>query len=81
MILKRNISISENGFLFDATTGDSYSVNESAADMLNLLKEGRDESEIRSSFLERYEVDPITFERNFYEFTSLLRHLGLINDN
>lgn len=78
MILKKNINISENGFLFDATTGDSYSVNESASDMLSLMQEGKDEAEIRELFLDRYDVDAITFERNYYEFTSVLRHLGLI---
>lgn len=78
MELKDNISISENGFLFDANTGDSYSVNEIAAEILKHLQEGKEESAIKVAIQESYGVDDLTFERNYYEFTNLLIHLGIL---
>ncbi len=78
MELKQNISISENGFLFDANTGDSYSVNEIAGKILSHLKDGKEEMEIKTAIQEEYEVDDLTFERNYYDFTNLLNHLGLL---
>jgi hypothetical protein len=77
-VLKKNISVSENGFLFDATTGESYSVNETGADIIRLLNEGKSEEAIRDTFLNEYKVEPLVFERNFYEFTNLLKHMGLV---
>ena len=78
MNLKKNISISENGFLFDANSGDSYSVNETAADILLLLQEGKDEASLKETFKEKYDVDDITFERAYFDFSNLLKHLGLL---
>lgn len=79
--LKNNISISENGFLFDANTGDSYSLNETAADLLLLLEEGKEEEDLKMTFQEKYQVDDLTFERNYFDFINLLRHLKLIIEN
>lgn len=76
--LKKNISISENGFLFDANTGDSYSLNETAADMLLLLQEEKDEATLKHDIQNKYNVDDLTFERNYFDFINLLRHMNLI---
>ena len=76
--LKKNISISENGFLFDANTGDSYSLNETAADMLLLLQEGKDEAALKHDIQNKYNVDDLTFERNYFDLINLLRHMNLI---
>ena len=38
MKLKRNIAVSESGFLFDPTSGESYSLNEQGLEILNLMK-------------------------------------------
>ncbi len=78
MNIKQNISISKNGFLFDAETGDSYSVNKTAAEILNLMKEGKNESEIKNAIVSKFEVDELVFERNYYEFTNLLKHMNIM---
>lgn len=78
MVLKQSITISDNGFLFDSTTGDSYSVNSTALQIVKLMKEGKEELEIRSEIERVFEVDPITLERNYFEFVNVLRHLHLL---
>ena len=40
MKLNKNIAISETGFVFDPATGDSYSLNPVASDIMQLLKSG-----------------------------------------
>lgn len=81
MILKPSITISENGFLFDAATGDSYSVNPTALEIVKLLKAGKQEMEIREELQKVFEVDRILLERNYFEFTNVLRHLNLLVSN
>ena len=39
MQLRKNIAISETGFVFNPTTGDSYSINEVGREILAYLKE------------------------------------------
>lgn len=79
MNLKKNITISENGFLFDGTTGDSYSVNATATEMMQLIKDGKSEEEICADIVRKFEVEPFMVERHYFEFTNLLRHLSLID--
>jgi len=77
--LNKHISISENGFLFDASTGDSYALNSIAAEILLMIKNGKDEEEIKKTFTENYDVEPILLERNFFEFTNQLKRLKLVS--
>lgn len=79
MTLKKNITISENGFLFDGATGDSYSVNPTATEIMKLLQEGKSEEEICSELMKKFEVEAYVVERHYFEFTNLLQHLNLIS--
>ncbi len=81
MRLKKNIAISENGFLFDPSTGDSYSMNSVGLEILNLIKEGLDKNKIASHMTEKYDVDKSAFERYFYDFVAMLRHNHIMDDN
>ena len=56
MKLRENIAISESGFIFDPNSGESFSVNSTGKELLNLLSEGKSTSEIQSTILEDYEV-------------------------
>ncbi len=77
MKLKSNIAVSDSGFLFDPTTGDSYTLNETGKVILEMLKEGKSEKEIISEFTEKYDVDEGTFEQNLYDFLRMLSHYNL----
>ena len=78
MVLKQSINISDNGFLFDSATGDSYSVNATGLEIIKLLKEGKTEEQIRVAMDAMFGVDSLTLERNLFEFTNLLTHLNLL---
>ena len=39
MKLKDNIAVSESGFIFNPTTGDSYTANEIGLEIIKCLKE------------------------------------------
>ena len=78
MQIKKNIATSESGFIFNPSTGDSFSANPSAAEMLLLLKEGKNASEIKKIFLEKYEVDAGQLERDWDDFLAQLREGNLM---
>jgi len=81
MQIKRNIAVSETGFVFDPTSGESYSINREGQAIMALLKEGKSAEEISVKMCEEYEIDPVSFEKYFYDFTGMLRQFQLIEED
>lgn len=81
MKIKRSIAISDSGFVFDASNGDSYTLNPLGAEILDCIRSGKQEPEITSLLLDKYEVDQSTIERYLYDFLFTLRQMQIIEDN
>jgi hypothetical protein len=78
MKLKSNIAISDSGFVFNPSTGDSYSINPVGIFILNMLKEEKSDPEILSTLQAKYMVDKDTAEKDLYDFKNMLGGLKLI---
>jgi len=78
MNIKKNLAISDTGFIFDPTTGDSYTLNPIGLEIIQLLKKGKTLEEISDHMTGEYDVDENTFERYFYDFTGMLNQMQLI---
>lgn len=81
MKLKKKLAISDTGFVFDPHSGESFSLNETGTEMLNLLKEGKSLDEIKKHFMENYEVDDSTFERAYMDFVAMLKFYNITEEN
>ncbi len=79
MKVKKNVAISDSGFLFNPSTGDSFSVNPLGLEILELLKEGKDESFIVAQIANNYMVDKDTIEKDLYDFKNMLNSYKLID--
>ncbi len=77
MRLKKNIAVSESGFVFDPGTGDSFSLNRIGLEIIELIKTGKSENEIVSDLLEKYDIDNASLEKYYYDFVSMLRYYRL----
>ncbi len=77
MKLKKNIAVSETGFLFDPNSGESFSLNETGKKILQFLKEEKSENQISEWFVKNYEVDQATFENNFNDFITVLQNFRI----
>ena len=77
MKLKKNIAVSETGFLFDPNSGESFSLNETGKKILQFLKEEKSENQISEWFVKNYEVDQSTFENNFNDFITVLQNFRI----
>ena len=78
MKIKKHIAISDSGVIFNGATGDSFSLNPIAAEILNLIKSDRSENQIQQIILEKYDVDAERIEGDLYDFFSHLRQLNLL---
>ena len=74
MKIKKNIALSDTGFIFNPSTGESYSVNPIGVEILKMLREGKEKDDIKEVILAKYQTDDATFERDFYDFVNILNH-------
>ncbi len=80
MKLKENIAISDSGFVFDPSSGDSYTLNDMGKEIIMLMNRGLSKEKITEAIMEEYDTDKLTFERYFIDFVNLLRQFNLIED-
>ncbi len=80
MKLKQNIAISDNGFVFNANTGDTFKLNNIGIDILKYLQNEHTEEELFKYLLERYDVDRLTLDQHMTDFLSMLRQYQMLED-
>ena len=80
MQIKKNIAVSETGFVFNPTTGDSFSINQVGREILAYLSENKSPTEITSLMTTTYDIDPPSFEKYFYDFISMLKQFELLEE-
>jgi hypothetical protein len=78
MKLNKNLAVSETGFIFNPTSGDSFTANEIGADILNLMKDDKSLADIKTALLEKYDVEPNQLEKDVDDYIVLLRDNNLI---
>lgn len=79
MTIKKNIATSEEGFVFNPGTGDSFSTNTIGGDIIALLKENKTVNEIIQLICEKYDVDENQFEKDLDDFMSQLKDYAIID--
>lgn len=78
MNIKKNIALSDSGFIFNPSSGDSYSVNPIGIEIIKLLKEGKSNEDISNHIIENYAVDKATVEKDYYDFLKMLEQHKLV---
>jgi hypothetical protein len=74
--LKKCLALSESGFTFDPSTGESYTVNPAGARILGLLRDGNDEESIVTALQQEFETTRPVLEKHLADFFSVLRQHG-----
>lgn len=80
MRIKKNIAVSNTGFVFNPTTGDSYTINQVGQEILGFLGENKSLDEITPLMTSTYDIDPPSFEKYFFDFISMLRQFELLEE-
>mgnify|MGYP001225466030 CR=1 FL=1 len=78
MNVRKNIAINDEGFLFNPSTGDSFSTNPIGAELINLLKKNVSMEEIVEIICQKYDVDRLLFERDLEDFTIQLKDFNIL---
>ncbi len=78
MTLNKNVAVSDSGFVFNSTTGESFSVNPIGVEIIEMLKQGLKSDEINQKIFEKYNADLITVEKDVSDFIDMLKQHSLI---
>lgn len=81
MRVKKNIAISETGFVFDPSSGDSFSLNAVGLEILQCFKSGKNPQEINDHITAKYDVDQSSFEHYYFDFMSMLKHYQILEED
>ena len=77
MKIKKNIALSDSGFVFDPATGNSFTTNPIGLEIIQLLKQEKSGKEIETEIMNAYNIDAETFERDFVDFINVLTKMRL----
>ena len=78
MRIKNDIAISDTGFVFNPSTGDSFTLNQIGKEIILAMKKNQSEPEILQFLQTRYDVDATTLEKNYYDFIQMLDQYNLV---
>ncbi|MBK7639220.1 MAG: PqqD family protein [Bacteroidetes bacterium] len=81
MQINKNIAISDSGFIFNPSSGDSFSANQIGLEIIRLLKDGKSKIEISDLIINQYAVNALSFEKDFNDFVQMLFSYQLIPSN
>lgn len=73
MKINKNIAISESGFIFNPSTGDSFSTNPIGAEIIQMMKDDKKVSDIIKTISSKYNVEGPAFEKDLEDFYAQLR--------
>ena len=74
----RSLALNPDGFAFDPTTGESFTVNTTGLAILEGLREGLTHEGLTGRLVERFEVTPEDASRDVDDFLDHLRAFRLL---
>ncbi len=77
-IIPDSLAVSDSGFLFLGSTGETFTLNSIGKEIFSHLKSGDNLSAVREKILAEYDVDASTLERDIDDFLTQLKHLKLV---
>jgi hypothetical protein len=81
MQINKNIAISDSGFVFNPSTGDSFSTNQVGLEIIRLLKENKSKEELIKELVGIFSIDESTLEKDLGDFFMMLNSYQILTSN
>jgi hypothetical protein len=79
--IKSGLRISDQGMVFDPSTGESFTLNPTGLIILNLMVEGADDTSIFEKMSRDYQITREEFDRYLLDFMSVLKSSQLLEND
>ena len=80
MKINRKVALSETGFVFDAGTGDSYSINPIGVEIIEYIKQNLTREEIKKKLNEKYDVSAPELEKSLDDYFWALKTFNILDN-
>ncbi len=77
MMIKKDVAVSDSGFVFNPATGESFSVNPIGTEIIRMIKENKSSQEIVDFVIDHYQTDSVTIDKDFNDFMEMLNLYSL----
>jgi hypothetical protein len=77
--LKSGLRISDQGVVFDPSTGESFTLNPTGLAIFRHLAEGADQNRIFEMISDVYQISRPEFDRYYLDFLSVLKSSQLLD--
>jgi hypothetical protein len=77
--IKSGLRISDQGMVFDPSTGESFTLNPTGLAILKLLDQGAGENLIFEMISKDYQISRAEFDRYYLDFISVLKSTQLLD--
>ncbi len=74
----QNLAVSESGFLFQANTGESFTLNAIGKEIFAMLQAGMEQQAIIEKLVDEYEIDRQSVEKDFADYVTQLKHYSIL---
>ncbi|MBI5471254.1 MAG: PqqD family protein [Ignavibacteriae bacterium] len=78
-VVPDSLAVSDSGFLFLASTGETFTLNLIGKEVFTMLKSGASLATIREDLQSAYDVDSSTVERDLDDFLNQLKTFKLVS--
>lgn len=75
-----NIAVSESGFAFSPSSGETFNFNELGAAIYKKLKDDTDLDLLINELTDEFDADRAIIEKDLYDFISELKKFGLLKE-
>jgi len=72
MKIKKDIAISDTGFVFNPVSGESFSLNTIGVEILKLYRENKSKEEIMKTLIKKYNVTEFELEKSISDFEKMI---------
>jgi hypothetical protein len=81
MKIRENLAVSDNGFVFDPETGESFTVNLVGVDIIKQLQKNPSKEDLIERMEEEYEIDALTLEKSISDFLIMMQEFKLTEND
>ncbi len=80
-MIKKDVAVSDSGFVFNPATGESFSVNPIGTEIIRMIKENKSSQEIVDFVIDHYQTDSVTIDKDFNDFMEMLNLYSLTEND
>ena len=81
MKIRENLAVSDNGFVFDPETGESFTVNAVGVEIIKQLQKNSDRVELINILEKDYGMDSLVLEKSISDFLTMMQEFKLTEND